>query len=474
MLSLQNNPDLAHFRRDARNLLRAARAGDPSALAAVTSQRAPQPTLAAAQRAVARAYGFATWPRLRAYLDIARDLSRDPTRDQPGEESADRFVRLACLVYSEKDGPERWAAAAGLLGANPDLPRRTIAAAAAAADPAAVADHLDADPGAAVRQSGPHRWAPLLYLTYSRVHTAEPADRFLRVAGLLLDAGADPDAGYLWSGLPTPFTVLTGVFGEGEQGAGKQPRHPHEQQLARALLTAGADPNDGQALYNRMFRPDDSHLTILFEFGLGRRSGGPWVRRLGDALEPPQQMFSRQLGWALDHGFDDRVRLLLEHGIDVRRPLLDGRTAVEHAVAAGRMHLLPELYRAGAAAAMVDPADRLVSALLHPGAADADAAGHQAALDALRSRRPDLIHDATTAAAVAAVTAAGFDVDARRGGSTALHQAAFAGDIAVLSALLRAGADPALRDDEHHSTPRHWALYAGQAAAAALLKGGPG
>ena len=88
--------------------------------------------------------------------------------------------------------------------------------------------------------------------------------------------GADPNAGYLWHGLPTPFTVLTGVFGEGEAGPRRQPRHPHAPLLARLLLEAGADPNDGQALYNRMFGPDNDHLELLFEFGLGTGDGGPW------------------------------------------------------------------------------------------------------------------------------------------------------------------------------------------------------
>ena len=147
---------------------------------------------------------------------------------------ADEFCRFACLVYSEKDGPDRWATARDLLASNPEIVHRSLAAAAAAADPGAIHAHLDADRSAAARDAGPHRWPPLLYLTYSRVHSGtEPPDglldsaRFLDSARLLLDAGADPNAGYLWRGLASPFTALTGVFGEGEQGAGRQPRHPH-------------------------------------------------------------------------------------------------------------------------------------------------------------------------------------------------------------------------------------------------------
>ena len=84
--------------------------------------------------------------------------------------------------------------------------------------------------------------------------------------------------------------MLTGVFGEGELGPVRQPRHPHSLALGRLLLEAGADPNDGQALYNRMFEPGNDHLELLFEFGLGTGDGGPWRRRLGAALDTPAEM----------------------------------------------------------------------------------------------------------------------------------------------------------------------------------------
>jgi hypothetical protein len=288
---------------------------------------------------------------------------------------------------------------------------------------------------------------------------------------LLLDAGADPNAGYLWRGLASPFTALTGVFGEGEQGAGRQPRHPHAPSLARLLLTRGADPNDQQTLYNRMFRPDDSHLELLFEFGLGRDDHGPWRRRLGDALESPAQMWSRQLTWAIEHGFDDRVRLLIGNGVDVRAPLTDGRTPAEHAVTAGSIGLLDDLRRAGATLPAVTAEQRLAGLLL---AGDSEAiedfgGRHGPALAELRRRRPDLVHRARNTQAVRAVAAAGFDVNARSGGSTPLHEAAFAGDGALITALLAAGADPTATDDTYHSTPLGWADYAAQPEAVRLL-----
>jgi len=184
-------------------------------------------------------------------------------------------------------------------------------------------------------EGGPYRLTALAYLAYSRLDPEVHEDQVLDTARILLRAGADPNAGYLWRGLTTPFTVLTGVFGEGEQGPRHQPRHPHWYALARLLLQAGADPNDGQGLYNRMFVRGTEHLELLLEFGLGRGSGGPWRARLGDALETPERMLRQQLSWALRNHHSDRVRLLAEHGVDVRAPFADGRTPAEVAALAG-------------------------------------------------------------------------------------------------------------------------------------------
>jgi hypothetical protein len=105
--------------------------------------------------------------------------------------------------------------------------------------------------------------------------------------------------------------------------------------VPRLLLEAGADPNDGQALYNRMFEPGNDHLELLLEFGLGTGDGGPWKARMGDALDPPEQLLRGELSWAIAHGMTERVRLLADHGVDLVAPFPDGTTPAGCAATTG-------------------------------------------------------------------------------------------------------------------------------------------
>src|SRR5690348_7798742 len=64
MPQLPDRPDLAQLRRRARELHRAAAGGDAAALRRVR-QVSAKTTLSTAQLAVAREYGFPSWPRLK-------------------------------------------------------------------------------------------------------------------------------------------------------------------------------------------------------------------------------------------------------------------------------------------------------------------------------------------------------------------------------------------------------------------------
>jgi hypothetical protein len=71
MPGLPSRPDLDQLRRQARELLRGAVAGEPAAITRIHAV-SPQLTLSAAQLALAREYGFRSWSALRSEAEIRR------------------------------------------------------------------------------------------------------------------------------------------------------------------------------------------------------------------------------------------------------------------------------------------------------------------------------------------------------------------------------------------------------------------
>jgi hypothetical protein len=69
MAGLPARPSIDHLRRQARDLLRAAHAGDAAAAGRIGAVSEAL-TLTAAQLAVAREYGFASWARLRTEVTV--------------------------------------------------------------------------------------------------------------------------------------------------------------------------------------------------------------------------------------------------------------------------------------------------------------------------------------------------------------------------------------------------------------------
>jgi hypothetical protein len=477
--SLPDRPSLDWLRGRAKRLQRGVRDADPRALDLVETYDPPlgDPPfrLTRAQRVLARAFGFAGWSQLREHLTVIETWSRSPEPEGAADEPVDRFLRLVCLTYSEPHG----AGAAQLLRADPSLATASAYAMAACGRADELAGALRDDPEVVRRDGGPHDWPPLLYLCYSRLGLADPAAAGdpVRTMEVLLDAGADPDSGFLWHGLTSPFTALTGVLGGGERG---EPPHPDGVRLAELLLAHGADPNDNQALYNRMFEPDDSHLGPLLAHGLGEEHPSVWRERLGSAYPNPQEMLGEHLRSAVSSGFIDRVRLLVAHGVDPNtvgyHPILGDQTAYEVAVRNGHREIATLLADAGGHSARLDDVDALLSTAL---SGDGDEVRRRVEADPTlaeraRNRRPEAMVVAAEhhgIAACEALLALGFDVNSSgRDGCTPLHQAALDGNTELCRWLVAHGADRTLTDSRFDSPPKGWAEHGGHDDLAAELE----
>ncbi|HUZ24043.1 MAG TPA: ankyrin repeat domain-containing protein [Streptosporangiaceae bacterium] len=503
VIPLPARPSLENLRNQARTLQQLVQAGLPGALDTVAefhprlgSVPPGDPRLTALSRAdaqlvIARQYGFPSWPRLRQHLAVVAEYSRSPHVQPTGgpvaaaaagpASLADDFLRLACLIYDGYD-PDRVQQARQILAEHPEVALASIYTSAAAGEHENVSALLQADPALARRQGGPFDWDPLLYAAYSRVVSPRPGRSTLEAARLLLAAGADPNAGYLWAGLPSPFTALAGALGRGE---GAPPAHPQALELATLLLESGADANDSQALYNCGLQspPDDGYLRLLLRYGLGAGDGGPWHRRLAPAHHSPRQLLDQELIKAVAKNLPARVALLLAHGADpaglgTRHPVYGQHDSWQLATMGGHHEVL-DLLAATGPAPEPDPVLSFLGACM---------AGDERQVRTLRTadpgiaaeavaREPDLLVDAAEQdrpAAVRLLAAAGFDVNAlRRAGprNGALHEAAWNGSMAMVELLLELGADPALRDAGYRSTPAGWARTNGKVAVAAYLTG---
>jgi ankyrin repeat protein len=474
-------PNFNQFKHQAKDLLKAYRAGDANAVAEVQRhERTPDPASFAlndAQRVLARSYGFPSWRKLKSYVEMI-DKYRQP--EPRSDDDANKFLRLACITYFDGDHPSRRERARQLLAKKPHIAKANIYTAAAVGDVAAVTDFLASS--ADVRaKGGPFDWEPLLYAAYSRLDSEAEEHSTLEVARILIEHGADPNAGFLWDwGGPVPclLTALTGVLGLGEDDVNRgegpliQPKHQHWYEFARLLLEAGADPNDNQGLYNRMQYPDDEHLKLLLEYGLGKGQGGPWFKRFfqrwpavgehaGYLPRTPADLLSYQLRWAIGAGAFDRVKLLVENGADVkgiRISQVDSNQEIaDYLVAKGAKRI----------ARTLSPAEEFAAACNR---ADADRARE------LVASNPSLLDDPgplTSAAedgrvdSLRLLVGLGFDVNGKAGrpwphDTAPLWWAAHAGQLDAVKLLVELGADVHAPDPNYDATPLASANYKGQ------------
>jgi ankyrin repeat protein len=456
--TLPAHPNLDQLRHQAKDLLRAANAGDGQALAQIQVV-SDQVTLASAQLAVARAYGFASWPKLKAEVE-ARTLDL--------AEKVDAFCKA-----STSDGSGR---AARMLAANPEIAGHSFATAVILGDAARVGEELRRDAGLATRRDPRSGWTPLHAVSASRWHQFEPArsDGLLAVAQLLIEAGADPVAKTGWqrsSWSPLGCAVASSNSGRSNHG------------IVELLLDHGAIPDD-RDLYLAGFAPDRHQLLPLL------------LARMPNLHEVARQA----LAAPISNDDVEGVRLLLHAGVDPGRfvdddgqatPVVvaaihsgcsgelldlllesradpnaagpDGRSPHRLATAAGRPDLVELLRRYGGADDQATAGDRFLCACLQ---ADRTSAERQLSDDpGLAAKLTDDEHTAIVraaeqgnAAAVALMLDLGFSLETRGdGGATALHVAAHSGSADTVRLLLERGADIEARDTNWNSTPLDWA-----------------
>ncbi|WP_412065008.1 ankyrin repeat domain-containing protein [Rhizobium sp. SYY.PMSO] len=469
--SLASTATLDSLKKQAKSFLKAVQAGDASARSRVAPYFADMAHvgLQDVQLVLAREFGFSSWTKLKAHLE-----SGERTRVPP-DQLANRFLSLATVSYFSNvpADPARFDEARQLLDENPGLAGENIHVAAAIGDADAIGRWLDRQPQLLDRRGGPYDWSPLMYAAYARL----PGRSSLPAARELVRRGADVDAFFLDGG-QYRFTVLTGVFGEGEAGKMRQPSHPDCVEFARLLLDAGAEANDSQALYNRMFEPDDTCLKVLLQYGLSAKDTNNWlVREDGGFVANSQTVFDYQLAWALEHRMADRVRLLVEHGADVHKAV-NGRTPFEWARVGGDADLAGYLVLKGATAVQLKAEDEFYIAAMNKEISLAELLKMKPGGDimsAMQRAHPAMLHDAAgenDLESARRMLALGLEVNAMTS-RTPLHEAALHGHIEMARLLIRHGADTTIRDPYFYAPPIGWAEYNGKQDMVAFLAAHP-
>jgi ankyrin repeat protein len=419
MSLLPEQPDLDQARRQAKELLRAAKGGDSAALARLAAVSAPL-TLAGAQLALARELGLPSWAAL------VREIE---ARNASIPENVVRFLRSSVNLQI--------GAAARMLDENPALAQSGFPAAVVLGDAARVEAELRRDRGAAARVDLGSGWSALHLACASRFHLdPERAPGLAEVTRLLLDAGADVDA----------------------KSAGRRCWRPLECAVTSANSSRNNEPIIRLLLDRGAPVRSETVLASLYA------AGGTWCLELltEHAVGEPQ-LFTDALVEAVAEADLDAVAILLAAGADPDAPGPDGRSARRRALTAG-VAATVELLGGGGD----DPVDRLLEAIV---LSDGDAArGIVAANPGLVDRLEPADRAALVAAAehgnlasVSLMLELGFPIEARReaeddDGATALHAAAYAGAADTVALLLDHGADIGARDTRWQSQPLGWAL----------------
>ena len=447
---LPERANLEQLKKQAKTLLRAARAKDPDALARfgvlptfarldLAQTGGTNLALHDAQFVIAREYGFKSWKELRDHVE-ERSLSFAA--------AVDEFVRCATGAAAAR--------AFRLLTRHPAIAHANLYCELVLGDAEAVGKRLQEHPELATQAGGIQKWEPLLYVCHTYLHHGAPE----RTAGLvaiareLLKRRANPNAEYHWDWHPElPRTALWAAL----CAVSHLP-------LAEVLLESGANPTDGVSLHITGGSGNIAALELLHRFGVNVNGIPGGVPPLPYVMTWAANTLERSAGvrWLIEHGADlnltwgefgdtplhiaaqrwdvPMIESLVRHGADIRRRRTDGRTA----------HTLAALYGNGPVAAW----------LLAHGANDectvlekfvaACTRGDVTQAREMLAAQPDLRNEL------------------RPEHQFTMHGVAGSGNVAVLETMLTCGFDPNAKDKDQ-VTPLHRAAMAGQAEAVRVL-----
>ncbi len=433
---LPSRPDLDQLKRQAKEL-----------------QELAHVPLHEAQTRLAREYGYASWNKLREEVE-ARTLEFDA--------AVTEFVKAAT--------DERSGRAERILALHPKIRTANLYTALVLGDAATVEARLKRDPSLATTAGGPRDWLPIHYICHTVVGASGLADIARRLVGL----GADPNTRFPWVHHGVRRPVLWGAS-----------RIAQSLPLVKALLEAGADPNDGVTLPMAASAGDIPVLEALL--ARGANIDQRWASDGTTALYAILHWSRTPEGvlWLLDHGADPNavfaengetplhvasrvsdvpiVEMMVAHGADIERRRADGRTPYAVAELNGNRAVADWLLAHGASPELLD-VDRLVAACSR---------GDRTTVEALLARNPGLKDEITDdhynafhqaaerndLRALETMLMAGFDPNRPDGsiGKTALHSAAMEGWPDAVRVLLAHGASVHVRDREFNGPPLIWA-----------------
>jgi ankyrin repeat protein len=349
-LPLPSNPDLEHYKKRAKDLVKAANDPDPEALAvwakawidsliqlsnlritpnlpvstdswieqleqfALQEKSRAQLSLTRAQFILARAHGFESWPKFAKHLAAIRQNHSATSAFEQAVES---------IIAGDQPRLE------SLLKANPALTR--------------------------ARSTREHQATLLHYVAANGVegYRQKTPPNAVEIAELLLDAGADVNA-------------TADIYGSGATTLGLSATsiHPEraglQQNLMELLLARGASMNDpglvtsclanGRLPAAEFLAHAGAPLTLESAAGLGylEKVKSYFDKKGNLSGKATTQQFHRALFWSAEYGRNQVIEFLLDHRAPLDARSNDGQTPLHWAVIGGHLDTIQLLVSRGA------------------------------------------------------------------------------------------------------------------------------